>query len=131
MRQKLTSSARSPILRRLDQAAVAGLCLFAIVALAGYWIIHGGMSGRLIEIDRVDPMTVQFRVDINHAEWPEFVTLPDVGELMAKRIVEYRQQYGPYKSVDDLRKVRGIGPKTMEHLRPFLEPIPETTVAGR
>jgi competence protein ComEA len=122
-------SERSPLLRRLDQAAVAGLCLFALLSLAGYWIVHGGMSGRLIEIDRVDPLSVQFRVDLNRAEWSEFVTLPDVGELLARRIVEYREQYGPFKSVDDLRKVRGIGPKTMERLRPYLEPIPSTTVA--
>ncbi len=131
MPEKPVQSERSPLLRRLDQAAVAGLCLFALVSLAAYWLVHGGMSGRLIEIDRVDPLTVQFRVDLNQAAWSELVNLPYVDELLARRIVEYRDQYGPFKSVDDLRKVRGIGPKTMEHLRPYLELIPAPTVAGK
>jgi competence ComEA-like helix-hairpin-helix protein len=129
--KSVQSDAAPRLLRRADQAAVAGLCLFALLALAGYWLAHGGMTGRLIEIDRVDPLTVQFRVDVNTADWPELVTLPDVGELMARRIVEYRQQHGPFQAVDDLRRIRGIGPKTMEHLRPYLEPIPATTVAGK
>ena len=64
-------------------------------------------------------------------QWPELVTLPEIGELLARRIVDYRQQFGPFKSVEDLRRVRGIGPKTMEHLRPYLEPIPSTTVAEK
>jgi competence protein ComEA len=117
------------LLRRADQAAVGGLCAFSLVALAIYWISHGGMSGRLIEIDRVDPLKVQYRVDLNKADWPEFVALPDIGELLARRIVQYREQSGPFTRVDDLQRVRGIGPKTMERLRPFLEPI-KSEVAG-
>jgi competence protein ComEA len=117
------------LLRRADQFAVAILCAFSLVALAIYWVAHGGLSGRLIEIDRVDPLTVQYKVDINKADWPEFVALPDIGELLAKRIIEYREQSGPFESVDQLQRVRGIGPRILERLRPFLAPV-KTEVAG-
>jgi competence protein ComEA len=40
----------------------------------------------------------------------------------ARRLVAYRQEHGPFKSVDDLINVKGIGPKKLEKLRPFLAP---------
>jgi competence protein ComEA len=40
-----------------------------------------------------------------------------VGPGKAKAIVEYRTKNGPFKSVDDLGKVKGFGPKTLESLR--------------
>ena len=119
------------LLRRLDQATVVALTLLALVALAGYWLAHDGLSGRLIEIDRVDPLTIHYQVDLNAADWPEFIALPEIGDTLAHRIVEYRQQNGPFKSVDDLRHVRGIGPKTMERLRPYLLPIKPPQVAEK
>jgi competence protein ComEA len=120
------------LLRRLDQAAVAGVALFALVAMGLFWLTHGGHRGRLIEIDRVDPLKVEFLVDLNKADWPELVALPEVGPTLAKRIVQHRQQYGPFQSIDDLHRVRGIGPKTFERLKPYVRTItPETAVANK
>src|SRR5216684_3962898 len=53
------------LLRRADQAAIAGLALAALVALACYWTAQGGWSRRLIEIDREPPREAQFLVDLN------------------------------------------------------------------
>jgi competence protein ComEA len=120
------------LLRRLDQAAVAGVALFALVAMGLFWLTHGGHRGRLIEIDRVDPLKVEFLVDLNKADWPELVALPEVGPTLAKRIVQHRQQYGPFQSIDDLHRVRGIGPKTFERLKPYVRTItPESAVANK
>lgn len=114
---------RSGIWRRTDQAAIAGLLLFALVAMAIYWVAHGGTAGRLIEIDRAAPLAAHFQVDINSAEWTELLVLPEIGPALAKRIVENRRNSGPFTSVDDLDRVPGIGPKTLERLRPYLRPI--------
>jgi competence protein ComEA len=119
------------LLRRADQATVAALVAFGLAALAWHWLAHGGRSGRLIEIDHVDPLSAQFKIDINTADWPEFATLPDVGETTARRIVDYRKRNGPFQSLDDLRQVRGIGPKTMERLRPYFLPINPPTIAEK
>jgi competence protein ComEA len=119
------------LLRRADQVTVAALIAFGLAALAWHWLASGGKSGRLIEIDHVDPLSAQFKIDVNTADWPEFATLPDVGETTARRIVEYRQRNGPFQSLDDLRQVRGIGPKTMERLRPYFLPVSPPTVAEK
>jgi hypothetical protein len=66
-------------------------------------------------------------IDPNVAEWWELTALPRVGEVTAKRIVAYREQHrgqSPdgcvFRAADDLARVHGIGPKTVERLRPFL-----------
>lgn len=112
------------IWKRADQAALAVLNAAALLVIAGYWFWQGGHAGRMIEIDQAPRRTVRFEVDINSAPWPELVQLPDIGETLARRIVESREQDGPYTSLDDLQRVRGIGPRTVAKLRPYLRPIP-------
>jgi competence protein ComEA len=111
-------------LRRADQAAVAALVLTALVAMVGWWAAHGGWRGRLIEIDRADPLSARFEVDINAADWPELLQLPGIGQTLAHRIVDSRQTAGPFADHDDLRRVRGVGPKTLDQIRPYLRPMP-------
>lgn len=113
------------LLRRADQMAVATLVAAAMAATAGWWVSHGGLQGRLVEVERADPQTARFEVDINRADWPELAQLPGIGEILSRRIVESRQKHGPFVDHDDLRRVRGIGPKTLEAIRPCLRPIPD------
>lgn len=60
---------------------------------------------------------VTFPLDINKARIEELMELPGIGEKLAQRVVEYRKSHGGFRSVDELRKVRGIGEKRMERLR--------------
>jgi competence protein ComEA len=130
-KQPATGGGPRPLLRRGDQATVAALVLVALVAMGVYWFIQGGPRGELIQIDRAEPLEAKYLVDINRAEWPEFAELPEVGELMARRIVESRAADGPFRDHEDLRRVRGIGPLTLETLRPYLMPMPDKEdVAG-
>ncbi len=56
-------------------------------------------------------------VNINTADEAALTSLPNVGSAKAKAIVAYRTQKGPFKSVDDLKDVPGIGDKTLQTLR--------------
>ena len=60
-------------------------------------------------------------LNINTASAEELQTLPNIGVQMAQRIVNYREQYGEFASVEDLQKVKGIGAKTLEKLRPLVD----------
>ncbi|MCS7216409.1 MAG: helix-hairpin-helix domain-containing protein [Candidatus Bipolaricaulota bacterium] len=55
-------------------------------------------------------------LDLNRATAAELERLPGIGPVLARRIVEWRETYGPFRSVQDLLKVPGIGPKTLEGL---------------
>ena len=62
---------------------------------------------------------VTFPVNINTASKRELDALPGIGEVLAQRIIEYRNANGPFGSVNDLTKVKGIGEKTLEKIKPY------------
>ncbi len=57
------------------------------------------------------------RLNLNAASADDLATLPGIGPSYAKRIVEYREKNGPFKRVEDLLNVQGIGEKTLDRLR--------------
>jgi competence protein ComEA len=58
-------------------------------------------------------------IDVNQANPAELQRLPGIGPTLAQRILEERAR-APFAAVDDLRRVKGIGPKTLEKLRPYV-----------
>lgn len=56
-------------------------------------------------------------LNINRASKSDFDSLSGIGPVIAGRIVTYRVQNGPFMAVDDLLKVAGVGPKTLERIR--------------
>ena len=62
---------------------------------------------------------VTFPVNINTASKKELDALPGIGEVLAQRIIDYRSANGLFSTVDDLTKVKGIGAKTLEKLKPY------------
>lgn len=60
------------------------------------------------------------KVNVNTGTVTQLDALPSVSPTVAKNIVDYRTKYGPFKKLEDLDKVSGIGPSTLEKLRPYL-----------
>ena len=109
-------------------AVVLGVAWLAIVLGL---LVRGYHRGQLIEIDRAESRPIEFRVDLNRAEWTELALLPNIGESLARKIVAYREEHGPFRSPDELRRVSGIGPKTLEAVRPYLLPLPDASSDGK
>jgi len=59
-------------------------------------------------------------LNLNTATAGQLEALPGIGATKAQAIVTYREQHGPFKSVNDLTHVKGIGAKTLAHLRDSL-----------
>ncbi|MFH1609963.1 MAG: ComEA family DNA-binding protein [Candidatus Bipolaricaulota bacterium] len=55
--------------------------------------------------------------NINLATAEELEKLPGIGPVFAARIVAFREEHGPFRTVDDLLRVSGIGPKTLDGFR--------------
>jgi competence protein ComEA len=69
-------------------------------------------------------------VNINTATSEELQQVPGIGPVTAQKILQMRKTYGPFKSVDDLLAIRGLGQKRLDKMRKYLtvgKPIPPKT----
>ena len=71
------------------------------------------------------------KVNVNQAGADELARLPRVGPSIAQRIVEFRDENGPFRAVEDLMLVRGIGEKTFDLLAPYVALEGETTLTEK
>jgi len=60
------------------------------------------------------------KIDINHATAAELQQLKGVGEVISERIIAYREESGPFKTVDDIKNVKGIGEKVFEKIKDLI-----------
>jgi competence protein ComEA len=60
------------------------------------------------------------KIDINQADLAELIKLPGIGKSTAAKISAYRDANGPFKSVEELLNVKGIGPQKLEKIKPLV-----------
>jgi competence protein ComEA len=100
------------------QLAAAFLLSVATVALSlqVYAYSRWGCRPTQLEIAAVQ----DHRIDLNKADRAQLLQIPGVGESLAKRIERSREESGPFQSVSDLTRVRGVGQATLERFRPWV-----------
>src|SRR5262249_24665875 len=68
----------------------------------------------------------QAKLDLNRADVKELEELPGIGPVLAERIVDYRKSGNTFRSIDELREVKGIGKKKFEQIRALVMVVPTT-----
>ncbi len=96
----------------------------ALIQDAGGNASSANLSGLKLYVTRAEEGQEPQKVDINRAEVWLLKALPGIGETLAQRIVDYRQQNGPFLNIAEIMKVAGIGTTTYEQIKPLI------TVAG-
>lgn len=99
--------------------------ILSLVALAALLVSQAqAQTSRIKTVDQAAAKpTVQ--VNLNTATVADLQELPGVGAKVAARIVEYRQKQGPFKRIEELMNIQGIGEKS------FLKLRPQITVGGK
>ena len=103
-----------------QQRAIISLTVTGLIILI-LWLTMSQKN--LVDFFYPPEQRIRFSLDINNAPPRELSLLPGIGPAMALRIIETRQQRGPFKSIDDIIHVPGIGKITLEDIRPFINPI--------
>jgi comEA protein len=64
--------------------------------------------------------TTAKKININSASVKELQTLPQIGAVVAQRIVDYREEHGKFSKIEEIMKVKGIGEKTFLKIKPLI-----------
>jgi competence ComEA-like helix-hairpin-helix protein len=112
------------------QAVVAVLTAGVLVALAGWFVGGGGLSGGIVTPLPPVRSAPLFTVDVNTSPARELAQLPGLGPALAARIVEHRSVHGRFDTAEALLDVPGIGPATLARIRPYLRPVAAPATEG-
>jgi competence protein ComEA len=117
-----------PVWPPAAQWTTAGIVvvLLGLLAWRGYGLSR--YSTRPLLIDNA--AAPRDAIDINQADMVDLRLVPGIGEKRAERIIAHRKQNGPFRSLEELRKVPGIGAATWQNIRPYLRLGPETQAAS-
>ena len=66
------------------------------------------------------PVTIEDKININTADAAQLETLPGIGPVLAQKIIEYRQTYGQFRIIDQIKDVSGIGDATFAEIEPYI-----------
>ena len=80
-------------------------------------------------VSPIDTSSRTIVLDLNLAKPHELALLPTIGPVLAERIVNDREQHGHFHCVDDLRRVSGIGPKTLMAITDYCRVTPIDRIA--
>lgn len=86
-----------------------------------HWTVPKVGEPTVVPSNAVSVESTSGKVDINSADAKLLETLPGIGETRAQAIIQHREEHGPFKRVDDIVAVPGIGSSTMEGLRDLVE----------
>ena len=107
-------------LRSHDQLFGSAFVAIVLLLTMVQWLRLSGWNQQPIEIERMADRKYDFRININTAGWVEWTQIEGIGETTARRIVADRDERGPFRSLSDLGRVKGIGNKTLARLKPYL-----------
>jgi competence protein ComEA len=103
------------------------LRLLASLALAALFAAHpAAQAAPKTASARAEAKPAPATINLNTATAAELEKLPGIGQKVAARIVEYRQKNGPFKKVEELMNVQGIGEKNLAKIQAFLTTGGET-----
>ena len=104
-------------------AVGAGIVLTIVTAARGVERLLVGREVAVLEPG--DPLPPPAKINVNEAPDYELSMLPGIGPKTAQAIVSNRLEHGPFAGLDDMMRVSGVGPATIEAIRPYAVCVPE------
>ena len=99
--------------------ALITVCVYIAGNRPGVTLIETKRTREVIAESEQEVVTTHV-VDLNEATQSEFETLPGIGPAISERIVAYREENGPFLTVEDILNVSGIGEKKLDAIRDYI-----------
>lgn len=133
-------------MKEIKGSAVLIILTLALCCFFGGFLL-GSIGGDRVEISTQQSLTTTastldsrdsaeddesniFPININTADLYMLMELPEIGEVFAQRIIDYREQTGPFLSIEEIMMVKGIGEGRFEELKHYITvgdvPAPQT-----
>ena len=109
----------APWVTGADAAAVLALVSVFIVCVAAI-LIRQNAVGDDVRVERGGREPAPYRVDLNRAPVQELTLLPGIGRIRSERIVEWRREHGPFRSLEEVGRATGLAAKGIARLREFV-----------
>ncbi len=109
-RPETTAVLAWPVAVQISVVLIVTACLFFLI---GRWSL--GWSSPENRVEANGPA-----LDLNRATKAELRLVPGLGDTLSQRVLDHRERIGPFRNIDDLLQVHGIGPKTLERMRPHV-----------
>ena len=116
----MSSSVVMPGSRLMGRILAVGLIWLALIAMVRTEIGPQTSSGYSHKDLVATSSWPDMRIDLNSADEAQLDLLPGIGPSLARRIVENRSRVGLFDSIDNLQRVSGIGPRTIERFRQYV-----------
>ncbi len=102
----------------MKKLAIATACFFVTLSLFIYF--NRGNTYEQYILDQKSTVVHKYQVNVNLAGWQAFDNLPGIGPSLAKAIVADREANGRFNSIEDLKRVKGIGEKKFAAVKQYL-----------
>lgn len=101
---------------------LCSLCLLIGLFIGRNTRNNSVMLSNNTQINATNPEESQanYRINVNTATSMQLQELPGIGDMLAKRIIDYRESYGFFQSIEDLLNVSGIGEKKLHEIEEFI-----------
>ena len=114
-----------------DSTGFRVLIAVSCLLLLAQWVWTSQRRPEPLRVTRGTKAEAGFLIDVNQAGWVDWMQLEGVGPSLASRIVADREVHGPFATIDDLQRVPGIGPATLDRIRASLRIRHEHQTADR
>lgn len=114
------ASATKQIKLKIERHLLLGAGVLLLLALSVALWRYASESPVPVNVSGSPTGTLDYRVNLDTADAATLELLPGIGRVSAAAIVKYRTQHGPFKSLQEIQNVPGIGPVRANLIRPYV-----------
>ena len=107
-----------------ERALIIVTVLFTILLAVILTVRYHSDSQQLLSNDqnstKSSVVSIDGKLNINSATQQELSMLPGIGDTLSMRIIEYREENGPFEEITELREVKGIGTELFEQISQYI-----------